>query len=188
MGEAEVWKDIAGYEGFYQVSNMGRVKRVEHTDKMGHTYKERILKQPKTPNGYLHVHLSKNEKTTWQLTHRLVAQAFCEKPDGCDIVNHLDNNHANNSADNLEWTTYQGNMQWASKQGRMKAPAPKVVAASIAARIKPVIAISKSGEEMFFPSIAEAERILGVSHNHIAAVCRQDYGYKTAGGYKFQYA
>lgn len=188
MGEAEVWKDISGYEGFYQVSNLGQVKRVTHTDKTGHTYKERILKQSKTPNGYLRVHLSKNEKANWKLTHRLVAHAFCKMTDGCDIVNHIDNNKENNSATNLEWTTYQGNMQWASKQGRMKGPTPEVFAASIAARIKPIVAISKSGEEMRFPSIAEAERVLGVSHKHIAAVCRQDYGYKTAGGYKFQYA
>lgn len=54
--------------------------------------------------------------------HRLVAEAFCDKEVGCDVVNHLDNDPSNNEASNLEWTTQKGNMEHAAKQGRMSGP------------------------------------------------------------------
>lgn len=163
---------------------------MEHADKMGHVYKERMLKPSGcSANGaYLHVHLSNGPKAKWHSVHRLVADAFCEKKPGCDIVNHLDNNPANNEASNLEWTTYAGNMQWAAKQGRMKGPPREVVLASVAKKRVPVIAISPDGERITFPSQAEAARSLGILHGHIAEACRGEYGYKTIGGYKFEYA
>ena len=77
----EIWKDIEGYVGFYQVSNLGRIKRVEHTDKHGHTYKERIVKGSDGSRGYLGVHLSKNGVAEWHSVHRSVASTFIPKKD-----------------------------------------------------------------------------------------------------------
>lgn len=182
----EIWKTISGYEGFYEVSNYGSVKRLEHKDKVGHTYKERILKPYKNNLGYCHVHLSKQGKAKWFLVHRLVAEAFLEKPSDCNIVNHLDNNPSNNNASNLEWTTYKGNMQWAAKQGRMKGCPANLDKAREAHKI-PVVAI-KDGYRIEFESGVEAGKILGVRSGHIAKACRKEYGYKTVGGYEWEYA
>lgn len=182
----EIWKDINGYDGFYQVSNMGRVKRVAKPNKSGHIYKERILKNAKASElGYQHVHLSKNGVSKWEQVHRLVAEAFVDKKDGCDIVNHLDNNPSNNRADNLEWTTYEGNMQHAARQGRMRHH-PENLKKAQESRKTAVVAI-KGNERIYFNSQSEAAKELGISHSHIAAACRKEYGYNTVGGYEWEY-
>lgn len=182
----ETWKDVVGYEGYYQVSNRGRVKALERIDSNNRRHFEHILAQGKRPNGYLCVHLSKANNAKWFLVHRLVAIAFVEKKEGCDIVNHLDNNPANNNTDNLEWTTYKGNMQWAAKQGRMHGDPTNFLKAS-AKRRKAVIATDAKGSRMFFESQAEAAKALNIRSSHIAAACRKEYGYKTIGGYAFEY-
>lgn len=182
----EVWKDVSGYEGFYQVSNLGRIKRVEHVDKFGHVFKERFLKITSYKRGYARVHLSKNGIAEWILVHRIVAKAFVPQIPGCDIVNHLDNDPSNNAANNLEWTTYKGNMQYAAMQGRMKYNPDNLMKAQRAKEI-PVVAI-KDGKRTWYKSGAEAGRLLGIRSGHIAAACRKEYGYKTVGGYEWEYA
>ena len=183
----EIWKSITGYEGYYEVSDHGRVRSVEHLDKSGHVYKSKVLANKKGQRGYRRVHLSKDGISKWHAVHRLVAAEFCEKQDGMDIVNHIDNDPSNNCASNLEWTDYKGNMQHAAKQGRMGWQ-PENLAKAVEARKKPVVAISKDGSRQEFSSSAEAGIVLGVSSGHIAACCRQEYGYKTVGGYVFEYA
>lgn len=102
----EIWKDVAGYEGLYQVSNMGRVKTLRK--KVGTTIrKEKILKQY-NENGYLNVRLYKEKyKGVHCRVHRLVASAFCENDDAVSKieVNHKNENAFDNRADNLEWCT-----------------------------------------------------------------------------------
>ena len=183
----ENWKDVKGYEGFYQVSDQGRVKSLKRTDRNGHPRTERILKPHDRRNGYLCVHLSKDMNAKWFSVHRLVADAFVPHDEGNDIVNHLDNNPKNNVASNLEWTTYKGNMQWAASQKRMKPNYANLRKAQESKKI-PVIAISKTGERFFFTSQKEAGEALGIKSAHIAAACRKEYGYKTVGGYTFEYA
>jgi hypothetical protein len=185
----EVWKDVVGYEGYYQVSNRGRVKALERIDSNNRRHFEHILAQGKRPNGYLCVHLSKANNAKWFSVHRLVAMAFVERIDGCNIVNHLDNDRKNNYADNLEWTTYKGNMQWAAKQGRMRGKPDNFRKAS-EKRKKAVIATDKNGKDYFFSSQTEAAVALGIARNrgHITAACRKDRGYKTVGGYSWRYA
>lgn len=183
----EKWVSITCYaDGNYEVSNLGRVRSVTHIAADGHTYKGRILKKRSGARGYERVHLSSGSESKWFSIHRLVALAFVEKPEGCDIVNHIDNNPNNNIATNLEWTTYKGNMQWAAGQGRMKYH-PLNLAKAQESRKIPVIAI-KDGVRLYFESGAEAGRVLGIQSGHIAAACRCEYGYKTVGGYAWEYA
>lgn len=99
--ENELWKEIDGYAGRYQISNFGRVWNVA-TQKM--------MRLQMKKSGYLQVNLMKpNKKMRSERIHRLVALHFCEKPEGCNVVNHIDSDKTNNRADNLEWTTVSGN-------------------------------------------------------------------------------
>lgn len=121
----EVWADIKGYEGAYQVSNKGNVRSVDRRqeDKNGRgvNYKGKLIRPLPNSRGYLRVQLKSNNKAEKRFVHRLVAEHFAENPlpEINIVVNHIDSNPQNNSADNLEWTTYQGNSQHALKAGRM---------------------------------------------------------------------
>lgn len=184
----ENWKDIVGFEGIYQVSDEGRVRSLDRIDNIGVAHKGKILANQKRSKGYLCVHLSKDGKSKWLSVHRLVAEVFVKKTDTAQtIVNHIDNNPSNNFSSNLEWTTYKGNMQWASVQGRMKGCPDNFNSVHERNKI-PVIAIDKNGTRRLFHSQVEAGRILGIQHKHIAAACRKEYGYKTVGGYSWEYA
>lgn len=115
----EIWKDVKGYEGLYQVSNLGRVKslnkKVNTINQYGaihkRTIKGRNLKQRETHNGYLRVKFIKNKKIQKVRVHRLVAEAFIEKPKL--EVNHIDGNKKNNNVENLEWVTPKENKKHA---------------------------------------------------------------------------
>lgn len=102
----EVWKDIKGYEGLYQISNLGRVKSLPRQYKKRFLNKEIIKVPTKLPKGYLKVGLSKNGKVKYYFIHRLVAEMFINKVDGKECVNHKDCNPSNNRVDNLEWCSY----------------------------------------------------------------------------------
>ena len=121
----EIWKDVNGFEGIYQVSNMGRVKSLirKRADKRGRVihYKEKILKQHPNSKGYMRICLKGGEKTEVWFVHRLVAVHFVEnpKPKKFRIVNHLDSDYLNNRADNLEWTDAVGNVRHAMSKGRL---------------------------------------------------------------------
>lgn len=180
----EIWKDIDGYIGFYQVSNLGRIKRLEHADRMGHVYKERIVKGSNGGRGYLRVHLSKNGVAEWLLVHRIVAKAFVPQKGNCDVVNHLDNNPSNNRFDNLEWTDSKGNMQHATKQGRMHYN-PENRKKATEARKRPVI--GENGRETLRFESASAAEAMGFNHRHISNCCNKRYGCKTHKGYTWRY-
>lgn len=124
----EIWRDIEGYEGHYQVSNLGRVKSLERymNGRNGgkSLLKERILKPIKNNRGYLNVNLSKNRKRKNANIHRLVAKAFIPNPDNKPEVNHVDTNKKNNRADNLEWATTKENIRHAWEKGLCKPTIP----------------------------------------------------------------
>ncbi len=117
------WEDIQGFEGIYQVSNQGQVKRLSRTqvDKSGRTqnYKEKILKTRLRDDGYVDVCLwdSKTNKKFIPKVHRLVAQAFIPNPLNKDFVNHKDGNKSNNNSYNLEWCTQSENENHAWETG-----------------------------------------------------------------------
>lgn len=110
----EVWKDVKGYEGIYQVSNLGKVKSLERYQKdksqRNRHYKERILKLMKNKYGYLIVDLKKDGRRKASTVHRLVAVAFISNPENKPCINHIDGNKQNNSIQNLEWCTYHENL------------------------------------------------------------------------------
>lgn len=105
----EIWKDIEGYEGLYQVSNLGRVK--------SNLRKGKILKSNSTYDGYYNVTLSKNGKLKTYRIHRLVCIAFLDNPLNKSEVNHIDGNKKNNNIENLEWCTRSENAEHAHKTG-----------------------------------------------------------------------
>lgn len=110
----EVWKDVVGYEGIYEVSDHGRVKSVSRIKvrKNGSAMqiKNRILKKSVNAHGYEIVSLSNDGKRDTRKIHRLVAEAFCEKKNEKNCVNHKDGNKTNNYFENLEWCTHSENI------------------------------------------------------------------------------
>ena len=112
MKNKEIFVSIQGYEGIYEVSNMGRVRSL----KFG---KKKILKPSKDGNGYLFVKLSKNGKIKYFKVHRLVANAFVENPNNLPQINHINEVKTDNRAVNLEWCTNQYNKRFSSAKNVM---------------------------------------------------------------------
>jgi len=114
----EIWKDIPGYEGLYQVSNTGIVKALERTWYCNNAckyHKEFVLKQNHSRKGYFKVRLCKNGYVKSYLVARLVAIAFIKNPLNKKQVNHIDGNKQNNHVSNLEWVTNSENCYHAIK-------------------------------------------------------------------------
>ena len=100
----EIFRDIKGFEGLYQISNFGNVKSLKRNI---------ILKPSSNGKGYLHIILYKNRKSKVSRIHRLVAQAFIPNPENKPQVNHIDGNKRNNNVNNLEWVTNSENQKHA---------------------------------------------------------------------------
>lgn len=110
----EVWKSIKGYEGFYKVSNLGKVRSLTRVVSDGRRYKGKLLKFGRTFDGYLRLELAdKFGKSKMHSVHRLVAKAFLTNTDQKPQVNHIDGVKSNNVISNLEWCTAFENTQHA---------------------------------------------------------------------------
>lgn len=117
----EVWKDVRGYEGLYQVSDQGRVRSLDRINSAGKRTRGTIRKQTKNvKNGYLYVGLSKNGKSTNYSVHRLVAIAFIDNLEGLYTVNHKNENKEDNRACNLEWMSLSDNLKYGTHDERMR--------------------------------------------------------------------
>ena len=119
----EIWKDIQGYEGIYQVSSHGRVRSLDRVvvrpnGNGDYFAKGKIIYVVLTKWGYNEVHLHKDNKTKIYKVHRLVAQTFIENPNNLPCVNHIDENKTNNNVNNLEWCTYKYNNNYGTKKNR----------------------------------------------------------------------
>lgn len=111
----EIWKDITGYEGLYQVSNIGMVRSLNYR----RTGRVQLLKLYKDRGGYLNVVLCKDGKEKRNLVHRLVAEAFIPNPDNLPQVNHKDENPSNNRVENLEWCDCKYNQNFGTRNERI---------------------------------------------------------------------
>jgi hypothetical protein len=115
----EEWKDVVGYEGIYQVSNLGNVKRISKTRGVNIKYKnDYILKPMDNGKGYLRVKLTNNGISKRVMLHRIIAEAFIPNTNNKKVVNHINCNLKDNSIENLEWCTQSENCLHAVKLGR----------------------------------------------------------------------
>lgn len=192
----EIWKPIKGYEGIYEVSNLGRVKRlardivqpnpnpsckgvcVQHID-------ECILKSRPNKNGYPLILLrgAVDGKRRGFSVHRLVATAFIPNPDNLPQVNHKNEIRNDNRVENLEWCTNYYNMHYGNCQRRIYE----------GQHFKPVDVYTKDGKFLkHYDSIVEASRATGVSTGRVSQICQgiTQNGLKrqTAKGYHFKYS
>jgi hypothetical protein len=180
----EIWKDVEGYEGFYQVSNFGNVKSLDvfvlkknfKNEPVYVLRKGRILKQGVRCGGYLGVGLSKYGKTTSFSVHRIVAKAFIDNPNNLPQINHKDEDKTNNRVDNLEWCDSKYNNNYGTHNER--AFKNRVITHN-----KPVYCIELN---KVFNSAEEAGRTFGINRNGIAAVCKGRK--RSAAGYHWKYA
>lgn len=168
----EIWKDIEGFEGLYQVSNMGRVKSLRRNI---------ILKSQIARSGYKRIQLYNNKGYKHFQIHRLVATAFISNPDNLPQVNHKDENKANNCVDNLEWCTPEYNHNYGTINIRISQK-------QLNHKNKSKIVLQYSLDGTFikeWKSTMDVERNLGFAHTHISECCRgeQAYGY----GYLWKY-
>lgn len=112
----EIWKDIVGYEGRYQISNLGNVLCLNYKN----THKPHLLSIFTTKTGYNQIHLTKANKQSRFFVHVLVAKAFIPNPYNKPQVNHIDGNKQNNCVDNLEWVTAKENIEHAMQNGLIR--------------------------------------------------------------------
>lgn len=179
----EIWKDIIGYEGEYQVSNLGNVRSLtrEVKCKNGFAIKNgKLLTKTKKKKGYLCVNLSSGGKSKSIEIQRLVALAFIPNPCNYPCVNHKDENKENNHADNLEWCTYAQNNAYGSC--REKAAISRIngkMSKRVFQYDKDMVLVSE------YPSLAEVKRQLGYDPAKISLCARGDR--KSAYGFIWKY-
>lgn len=162
----EIWKDIKGYDGLYQVSNFGRIKRVTTG---------RILKGSKDSIGYIRVNLHKNNIPSTEKVHRLVAEAFIPNLENKPQVNHRDEDKTNNMASNLEWMTAKENINHGTCTQRIsKSNSVPIIATNV-----------KTGKHKDFYGLRECSRQLGLSHGNISQCLNGKR--KTVGGFILKY-
>lgn len=179
----EIWKDVIGYEGLYQVSDTGNMRSISYHGKK----KIKLLKLYASTHEYYVVSAHKDKIQSRMHVHREVAKCFCANPLNKPEVNHKNGVRTDNRADNLEWVTRSENNKHAYDflgktgpwQGKRGSDNPKSI---------PVLQFTLNGEFINkYPNAVIAEMETGIFQASIRAVCRMDYGNKTAGGYLWKY-
>lgn len=170
----EVWKDIEGYEGSYQVSNLGRVKSLGRVDSIGHNKSSKILKAHPNGGKYLDVTLFNQNRREYFLVHRLVAQAFIPNPSDLPQVNHIDEDKTNNCVSNLEWCTAKYNLNYGNRRK-----------SAIESMKKPIISISPDGIIKQEVSATDFSKRTGIDVRNVNAVLKGRRNHTH--GYHFKY-
>lgn len=178
----EIWKDIPNYEGFYQISNLGRVKSldlfVNTRNNNKRKRKGKILKQHNNGHGYLYVVLSKNNKQKRFYVHRLVANVFILNHNNLPEVNHKDENSLNNNVFNLEWCTSKYNANYGKRNEKMKNTKIKLYG-------KKVARYGNNNSMIDKMYMSEAISFDGVYYANLRKCCLGLQ--KTAGGFRWRY-
>lgn len=173
----EIWKPVVGYEGKYEVSNLGNVRSLDYR----HTKTTHIIAKTYDSNGYFKVNLKVNGVAKNLTIHRLVAMAFIPNPNGFNQVNHKDENKENNNVENLEWCTASYNSSYGTRPSRLSKHFKNYSQYS-----KPVIHIGLNNVETYYPSMKEAERATGIKQGNISNCCNGKQ--KCTKGNYFKYA
>jgi hypothetical protein len=156
----EIWKDIEGFEGCYQVSNYGRIRSLRN--QRGIRKVPKILKPEIMKKGYLRIPLRKNYCQKHVMVHRLVAIAFVPNPLSLPYVNHKDEDKSNNLASNLEWCTNEYNENYGTRNLRTGL-----------SRRKPIVVYDAKGNFIAeYPSINDAAAFYGINASRLAYYCR----------------
>lgn len=175
----EIWKPVKNYEGYYEISNLGRVKSVERIIKCksrnNFKQKEKILATRPNNRGYIMVGLHKDKNYKLVLVHRLVAEAFIPNPNNLPQVNHIDENKQNNHWNNLEYCDNWYNSHYGTRIERCNAKQKK----------KKINQYSLNGKFIRqWESVASIRKKLSI--NNICKACTGEY--KQAGGFVWKYA
>lgn len=178
----EIWKDIQGYEGKYQISSLGRVKSCRRTSVVNggvYSRSEKILKQS-IVSGYNTVCLCNQSMQKNFKVHRLVASSFVPNPNNFKYINHIDENKQNNSSDNLEWCTAKQNTNHGTNKIRISNTKRNN------GQSRPVALLDNNDNIIKeFYAIVDAAEYIGARKSDVCAVCRGRQA--TVKGYKFKY-
>lgn len=174
----EIWKDVDGFEGLYQISSYGKIKSL-------HYYggdREKVLIPIKDKDGYLTIGIWKNKKRHSRKIHRLVAAAFIPNPENLPQVNHKDENPENNMVENLEWCTCRYNINYGThnlknaiaQTGKKHTAEHIMKIRANAPASKPVFMIDSDSMEIIeeFPSASEAARRIKGTATNVSFACR----------------
>lgn len=173
----EIWKEIEGYEGLYEVSNLGRVKSLGNNK----SRKEKVLKPGNNGRGYIQVYLHKNGQKEKLFVHRLVAQAFIPNTQNLPEVNHKDEDKTNNCVDNLEWVSSRENTNYGTRNLRVAEKLTNGICS------KPVLQFALDGTFVCeWPSLSEIWRQLKFNLGNICQCCLGNR--KSAHGFIWKYS
>lgn len=175
---SEVWKDVVGYEGIYEVSNLGKIRSLNYNGTR--TCKE--MKGSPNKDGYIKLTLTKDKKKKTVLLHKLVADAFLENPDNLPIINHKDENKSNNNLSNIEWCTIPYNNSYGTRLERLSESNTN------GKKSKTVYQYTLDGELVnVWPSANECGRN-GFKTTCVSRCCLNKPHCNTYKGYKWSYA
>jgi len=186
--QKEIWKDIVGYEGMYEVSSFGRVRSLDRRLRNGRLHTGSVLKTRIARNGYELVSMYADGMQKTDTVHRIMAQAFIPNPDNLPQINHKDENKANNAVDNLEWCDSAYNNNYGNHIRRImetESWKPNLEKA-LATRPKSVLCLNQSGDIVSrYESARAAAKELGINPSNISACCLGKQ--KSAKGFTWKY-
>lgn len=167
MENTEIWRPVIGFEKFYEVSSLGRVRGLRRSTRKSKTIPAfKILAPRINRGGYVQHGLSEKGKSKNHRAHRLVAVAFVDNPFNYTYVNHKDGNKTNNAADNLEWVTPSGNNKHAYDSGlrivtdKQRTKFLENLKSSIAHKCKIVLNLEYG---IYYSSLKEAAELNGIN-------------------------
>lgn len=182
----EQWKDITGYEGYYQVSDLGNVRSIDryvlHKNGTLMPIKGRLLRGAIAKNGYIQIILCVECVKKNLMVHRVVGKHFLRPQDSKSQINHINGIKTDNRAENLEWCTPSENIKHAYRNGMVGLVKPKGLDNK---NSKPIKGVDSNGNTILFDSITQAANMLPNDASNIVKCLKGKQ--KSASGYKWEY-